>query len=48
MYTCSDRVTGDYIYDDITNEMSEVTAYYLGLIDECDTAEDWDLRRPYN
>ena len=37
-----------YIYDDITNEMSEVTAYYLGLIDECDTAEDWDLRRPYN
>lgn len=48
MYTCSDRVTGGYIYDDITNEMSEVTAYYLGLIDECDTAEDWDLRRPYN
>lgn len=30
MYCCSDMDSGDYVYDRITNEISEVTAYYIG------------------
>lgn len=34
MYHCSDAETGDYVYDRITNEISEVTAYYIGWLPE--------------
>ncbi len=32
MLTCSDLRTGDYVYDRITNEITEITASYIGLI----------------
>ena len=32
MLTCSDLSTGEYVYDRITNEITEVTASYIGLI----------------
>ena len=47
MYTCSDPVTGNYVYDRIPNEVSEVTAYYVGLIDQSDIVDEWGLIEPY-
>ena len=32
MLTCSDLSTGEYVYDRITNDITEVTASYIGLI----------------
>lgn len=33
MLTCSDPDSLDYVYDKITNETTELTAYYIGLTD---------------
>lgn len=45
MYTCSDMNSGDYVYDRITNEISEVTAYYIGWTDESEIAEQNGLSK---
>lgn len=42
------RVTWDldsnyYVYDRVCNEITDVTAYYLGLTDYSQTVEDWNL-----
>ncbi|MBR1798070.1 MAG: hypothetical protein IJ757_08720 [Clostridiales bacterium] len=47
MYSCSDVQTGEYLYDRITNEVSELTAYYVGLIDSSEIADEWGLEDPY-
>lgn len=47
MYTCSDPVTGDYLYDRIANDYSDLTAYFVGLTDDCSLADEWDLTDPY-
>ena len=36
MLTCSDIETDAYVYDRITNDITEVTAYYLGLTDSAE------------
>ena len=43
MLTCSDLESGDYLYDSINNEVTEITAYYVGLIDSSDIAKEWNL-----
>ncbi len=43
MLTCSDLDSDEYVYDRITNEVSEITAYYVGLIDESDIVTYWGL-----
>ena len=45
MYTCSDLKTGEYAYDQITNEISDVTAYYIGWTDRCRAAEQAGLKQ---
>ncbi len=46
MLTCSDRITGDYLYDSINNEVGEVTAYFIGLVDSSQIADEWGLVNP--
>ncbi len=43
MYTCSDRRSGKYHYDRITNEVSSITAYYIGLTDISDIVSELGL-----
>ena len=43
MYTCSDPASGEYRYDAVTNEVGEVTAWYVGLIDESPLARRFSL-----
>ena len=43
MNCCSDPATDTYIYDAIYNPVSDLTAYYIGLTDHCDLAEQWGL-----
>lgn len=44
MYYCSDMETGEYVYDRVTNELSELDAYYVGLTDECPLVEQFHLK----
>ena len=44
MFNCSDEVTGEYLYDGITNEISEVTAYYVGWLNESDIISEMGLK----
>jgi len=44
MLTCTDLHSYDYNYKKVTNEVGEVTAYYVGLIDHSDIVEEWRLR----
>lgn len=42
------RVTWDldtnyYVYDSVKNEITDITAYYLGLTDYSDTVQEWSL-----
>ena len=42
------RVTWDlntnyYVYDSVKNEMTDITAYYLGLTDYSETVQTWGL-----
>ena len=46
MLLCSDPKSGDYLYDDIVNEVSELTAYYVGLTDRSDIVDEWGLTDP--
>lgn len=43
MLTCSDYETGYYDYDKVTNEVTDLTAYYIGLIDYCDIVDEYNL-----
>ncbi len=45
MLTCTDLETGDYVYDRITNEVSELTAYYIGLTEESSAQMEVGLGR---
>nr|MCR4961854.1 hypothetical protein [Lachnospiraceae bacterium] len=44
MFNCSDEVTGEYLYDGITNEISEVTAYYVGWLNESNIIREMGLK----
>ncbi len=44
MYTCSDISTGEYLYDRVSNEVSGLTAYYIGLTDESEIVAELGLR----
>ena len=44
MYYCSDMETGEYVYDRVTNELSELDAYYAGLTDGCPLVEQFHLK----
>ena len=46
MYTCSDPLTGSYVYDRVPNEMSELTAYFVGLTDSSEIADEWGFTDP--
>ena len=41
MYNNSDPNTGEYVYDRVPNEMTDITAYYLGLTDYSETVQQW-------
>jgi len=43
MLTCSDQSTGAYLYDKISNETSELTAYYIGLTSSSTTKDTLGL-----
>lgn len=43
MNYCSDPATDTYLYDAIHNPTGDLTAYYIGLTDHCDLAEQWGL-----
>lgn len=43
MYYCSDISTNQYVYNRVTNDLSELDAYYVGLIDECALVEEYGL-----
>lgn len=43
MFTICDISTGLQNYDKITNDMSEVDAYYLGITPRCAEADEWGL-----
>lgn len=45
MLTCTDPRSGYYVYDRITNDLTDITAYYTGLTDECDTVREWGLEK---
>ena len=45
MYSCSDLNTGNYVYDSITNVISDVTAYYIGWTNKCRIAEQAGLKQ---
>ena len=35
--------TGRHLYDSISNELSQINAYYLGMIDMCSDVLTWGL-----
>lgn len=43
MYNCSDIETGEYLYDGISNTVSDLTAYFVGLTDESAVADYFHL-----
>lgn len=43
MFTISDKKHGGIRYEKITNELSDLDAYYLNLIDSCDEIEEYNL-----
>ena len=43
MYTCSDFESGEYLYDRISNTISEMTAYYIGLTAQSTWVEQYGL-----
>lgn len=44
MLTCTDLSSYEYNYRHVTNEVGEVTAYYVGLTDHSDIVDEWNLR----
>ena len=45
MRTSEDPRTGEYHSDSIKNEVTDITAYYVGLTDYSETVEEWGLPR---
>lgn len=45
MFYCSDITSGEYVYDRITNELSPLDAYYIGLTQNCSLADEYKLGR---
>ena len=43
MFTNTNLRTGVYDYERVTNEFTDLDAYYVGLIDQCDTVNEWGL-----
>lgn len=43
MNYCSDPATDTYLYDAIHNPTGDLTAYYIGLTDQCGLAGEWGL-----
>jgi len=43
MYTVYDLESGLPLYDQINNEISDLDAYYIGWLDECELVEEWNL-----
>lgn len=43
MFTNFDCMTDKAYYDKITNELSEIDAYYIGITDHSDVATEWGL-----
>ncbi len=41
MFTTYDAITQEPHYDKITNEFTEIDAYYVGLCDSSEVVEDW-------
>ena len=41
MRTTYDASTGDYHYDSIVNDITDITAYYVGLTSQSDTVDEW-------
>lgn len=44
MFTNFDAVKGTPYYDKITNDFTDVDAYYVGIIDSCDFVSEWNLK----
>lgn len=47
METTYDVNTGDSYYDHISNELSDVTAYYIGWTDTCKDVTDYNLQQSH-
>jgi hypothetical protein len=41
MRATTDRATGERLHDRITNEITDITAYYVGLTDYSETVAEW-------
>lgn len=44
MFTNYDAIYGYTYYDKISNDFTEVDAYYVGIVDSCDFVSEWNLR----
>ena len=40
-----DPDTYQYSYDSITNEITDITAYYIGLTDYSETVNEWGFEK---
>ena len=45
MRDCSDPQTYEYVYDSINNEVTDITAYYVGLTDYSETVAEWGFEK---
>ena len=43
MYTTYDAYTNEPHYDEITNELTDIDAYYVGWLDDSELADQWGL-----
>lgn len=43
MFYCSDITSGEYVYDRITNDLSLLDAYYVGLTHDCSLVNEYEL-----
>ena len=41
MRNCYDPNTGSPVYDSVKNEITDITAYYVGLTDYSETVQEW-------
>lgn len=44
MYTTYDAKKGITYYDKVSNDFTDVDAYYVGIIDSCDFVSEWNLK----
>ena len=44
MFTTYDAYTNKAYYDHISNDFTDVDAYYVGIIDSCDFVTEWNLK----